>query len=599
MKKWKAQQNKNIAKLFRTVLFATLLVELTSSIAALIDVLIISWCVGETAVAAVGLVSPVLLLQQAMATALCAATVVVCSQCLGKGHNHKVDGVFTGSFFVLMGASVVLALLLFLGAEPFARLLGARNNDYLLTSTSRYLQGFALGIPGSSAVLFLTPLEYVNGNKKYMWKVALCAALVNVACSLIGVLYFHWGVVGVAIGTSISSYVAMGILLQKFIRKDAPIHLSGSKVTKEALRSMVGPGAWNGLQGLFASIGTLLMNQLITSKGTTEALEAYSIYKTVDPFILVFISAMASATITITGMLFAEEDLPALRQLNRSAMFYGVGFAALVGVLEFITAPYLFALFLSGEALDIMVTLARITSLTLPFLAIRQYYISYLQGVNEDLGATLLYFFGDLVFNVGFALLFYRWLGITGFWLGLMTADIGCMVVLLMMVKHHDIKLKKQDTGVWILPKGRDLFYFLPYGFGSYPGDRVQFTIKGPEDVVNLSLRVEAFCKEHNVDRKRTYYLSLAAEEMVGNVVDHGFTRDDKEHQIDVCVIARWSGKLKLRIRDDCVTFNPLDWYEANSEDPTKDIGIRLIMATAKKVEYSSAYGLNNLIITV
>ena len=42
--------------------------------------------------------------------------------------------------------------------------------------------------------------------------------------------------------------------------------------------------------------------------------------------------------------------------------------------------------------------------------------------------------------------------------------------------------------------------------------------------------------------------------------------------------------------------FNPKECYKfLTTDDPTANIGIRLVMAIAKDVEYSSTLGLNNL----
>ena len=54
-----------------------------------------------------------------------------------------------------------------------------------------------------------------------------------------------------------------------------------------------------------------------------------------------------------------------------------------------------------------------------------------------------------------------------------------------------------------------------------------------------------------------------------------------------------------LRIKDDCIPFNPKEWYDMVSakKDPTSNIGIRLVYALAQEVNYQNLLGLNVLTI--
>jgi len=88
---------------------------------------------------------------------------------------------------------------------------------------------------------------------------------------------------------------------------------------------------------------------------------------------------------------------------------------------------------------------------------------------------------------------------------------------------------------------------------------------------------------------------------MVTNIVDHGFTKDDKPHSIDVRIVAK-GDDLILRVRDDCILFNVREKGEEWKEDPKNiadNIGIRMTMAAAKDLKYVNTLGTNTLIITI
>ena len=93
--------------------------------------------------------------------------------------------------------------------------------------------------------------------------------------------------------------------------------------------------------------------------------------------------------------------------------------------------------------------------------------------------------------------------------------------------------------------------------------------------------------------------MSLAVEEMAGNVIEHGFTKDRKHHSIDVRVLKK-DDEYILRIRDDCIIFDPVKQLELYSDDePAHHLGLRMIIGMAKQVRHTSVLKLNNLLVRV
>ena len=111
-----------------------------------------------------------------------------------------------------------------------------------------------------------------------------------------------------------------------------------------------------------------------------------------------------------------------------------------------------------------------------------------------------------------------------------------------------------------------------------------------------MGMAVEEFCLKHGSGDKLAKKIHLCLEEMGANIINHGFS-DGKEHSIDVRVIRTDAGFM-IRMRDDCKSFDPKKWYEIhNPVDITRNIGIRLVFAIAKDVQYVNTMQLNNLVI--
>ena len=107
-------------------------------------------------------------------------------------------------------------------------------------------------------------------------------------------------------------------------------------------------------------------------------------------------------------------------------------------------------------------------------------------------------------------------------------------------------------------------------------------------------------CTDKGEPARIAYLTSLAVEEMAKNVIEHGFSKDNKKHTLSARIVHK-ENELIIRIRDDCKSFDPRKKYEQiyANDDPGSNYGIRMIMAEAGEVRYTSMFNLNNLLIRI
>lgn len=111
--------------------------------------------------------------------------------------------------------------------------------------------------------------------------------------------------------------------------------------------------------------------------------------------------------------------------------------------------------------------------------------------------------------------------------------------------------------------------------------------------------RIQHFCLEKGIDEKRSYLAGLCMEEMAGNVVEHGFTKDKKDHTADIRVVYK-DGRIILHIKDDCIPFDPKTRYSLlEDQDADKNIGIRMVYGMTDDIVYQNLLGMNVLTITI
>jgi anti-sigma regulatory factor (Ser/Thr protein kinase) len=146
-----------------------------------------------------------------------------------------------------------------------------------------------------------------------------------------------------------------------------------------------------------------------------------------------------------------------------------------------------------------------------------------------------------------------------------------------------------------------DELMMIPDYLGVKEEERLDLSVQTINDVVKISQMVQDFCLNLGIDEKRSYLAGLSLEEMAGNVVEHGYTKDKKKHAIDVRVVyISDEDDVVLRIKDDCKPFNPEERSRIiDKNDLSKNIGLRMVYKIAEDVQYQYLLGLNVLTIRI
>ena len=126
---------------------------------------------------------------------------------------------------------------------------------------------------------------------------------------------------------------------------------------------------------------------------------------------------------------------------------------------------------------------------------------------------------------------------------------------------------------------------------------RYTISINKIEEVVDVSRGIESFCKDNGIDSKRAMLSGLCAEEMAGNIVEHGFKKDKKKNNMIDVLACIENDEVYLRLRDNCVPFDPHTKLKMYTDDPLKNVGIKMVSKIAKQMNYQTTFGMNVLTI--
>ena len=131
--------------------------------------------------------------------------------------------------------------------------------------------------------------------------------------------------------------------------------------------------------------------------------------------------------------------------------------------------------------------------------------------------------------------------------------------------------------------------------------NRVSLTLKNsPTELQVMGQRVKQFGQALGLADKILFQICLATEELVGNIISHGYI-DDHVHWITVTV-SHQDGILEIRVEDDGAPFDPCSVVEPDCQCPVEQrkegsLGIHLARKVMDDMVYERCGNRNILIL--
>lgn len=589
----KAESRLTQSMLFR-LLPAQMIMPAMTSVISIANGIIAGQYIEERAVGVVGLYSVILRIIEAITLVLLAGSVVMCGRSMGEGNIEKTDNIFSVNLIVTFFLAVGITLVELFFASPLAAVLGATGD--LALQLEKYIRGMAIGVFPFMMGRQLSSFLQLERRSERIYAAISVMLVSNVALDILFVVSMKMGIQGLALATSISNWLYFLVMVSYYFTKNAQLHFTFSSKGFQYLLKMVSIGASEAVLSFAFSIENLLMNRIILAYAGESALSAFASVMMAMQLIISYAMGVGNALRSLASISLGEKDKDALIALKRVVLRKALPLSFLVaGILMLITLPLPSLYFKDGcETFKMARSLFLIMCSTEPLLLILFVISNYLQAKEHRVYCSILSIYDGLCSALIPAMILAPSMGVTGIWI---SSPIGYVTTFLLSAIYCII----YNRGI---PRTDEQILFLKPGFGAAEKDRFARDIKSIKDVENLSIDVNEFCLNHDMSAEDSNHAAVCVEELASNVIIHGFTKDKKKsHLIQVRVVYDRSGKepsLILRIKDDCVRFNPQERAsQTRGNDIEKNIGIKLVMNVAKEVTYQSFIGLNVLTIRI
>lgn len=372
--------------------------------------------VGETALAAVNLVAPLLLLLGAVSTTVGVGGASLISRSLGSGRPDEAARAAGTSFSIFWSTAIFVGVFGLMFLDPLLRMVGATDQ------TLPYARPYAAVIfAGAIFSTGFSSLIRAEGRMLFSTMVWTVAVFVQIVLDPLLIFVFKMGVVGAALGTvggqAVSSAMAMWFF---FLQRDRPYRIRWRDLRPHwpSARAVLSIGAPSFLAGFGATLLAVVVNVLLAVSGAL-VLAAYAVCARVQTFVVMPQTGIAQGLQPIAAYNAGLGETGRVRRTLtlsvRASLIYGVIAATVVAV----AAPGIVDAFLSEpEARQVAARALRIIAIGFAFTGIPHIISAYFQSLGAPTASYLISIGTLLVIKLPLVLAFQA-VGPSGIWIAL------------------------------------------------------------------------------------------------------------------------------------------------------------------------------------
>lgn len=547
--------------------------------------------IGVSAMTAVGLYGPINIIITTTSLVIVGGASIQCGKYMGQNEQEKMHNVFTVGLFlaVLLGGLFTLIYV----AVGTLDLTGAYARDEDVRALfNAYLLGQSVGLIPFLVGSLLTFFLSIENKTRWSMTASISYIAANLLLNILLVRQLGMEALGLALASGLGLWVFMLVQAVYYMTGKSHIHLLLKGIQWNAGKMIIAIGVPSAAITLYQSVRGFIVNNLLQTHVGSAGVSAFATANNLLALFWAIPTGMIAVSRMELSISIGEEDRRTLTDIMKVMFtrFVPLMFAIDIVIMACgVPLTHIFYKDPSDPVFMMTVWGIRMLPLCMPPAIVLTHFVTYSQASDRMKFVHAASLLDGVVWVSLFSAILIPVIGMNGvYWANILNGLAGILLIVVY---------------AWVMnrrfPRSMDELMVIPPEFGVAENERIDITIQSMDDVVDLSQKVQDFCLERGIDARRSYLAGLAMEEMAGNIVDHGFHKDNRDHRIDVRV-AHKDNEVILRLRDDCVPFDPASRKNIiDTDDPARNIGIRMIYGILRDVEYQNILGLNVLMMRI
>ena len=308
------------------------------------DSLIVGNFLGSSALAAVSSSGNLIFLMVGFFNGIAVGAGVIIARYFGaKDYDNMQKAIHTTIAFGLV-AGVVLTIVGVLLAPTILEMMGTPEN--VLPQSISYFQIYFAGSLGLVMYnIFVGILQAIGDSKRPLYYL-IVSSIINVVLDLVFIAGFNMGVGSAAVATIIAQFCSAILCLYRLVNTKEVYKVSIKKIgfDKNMLKQIIRYGLPSGIQNSIIAIANVIVQSNINAFGEM-AMAGCGAYSRIEGFAFLPITSFTMALTTFVGQNLGANNYKRTRKGAKFGMLCSMAIAQAVGVIIFIGAPLLIAIF--------------------------------------------------------------------------------------------------------------------------------------------------------------------------------------------------------------------------------------------------------------
>lgn len=374
---------KQVLSIFAPMLFTTIFQQLYN----ITDTMIVGKFISKDALAAVGSTGNLNWLLISFIIGFSSAEGVIVSTEFGKRDFKRMKISIANGIYVIAVAGAIITVL---SAVFCGNMLEFLNTpDDIFNDAYTYFFIVIMGFPLSVGSNYIASIMRSVGNSKIQMIIGIVSAFINVFFDLIFVIYFKWGVFGVAFATFIAQIINFIIYFTVYLKSFPELHLSKEdfKFDKRAITKTITLGLPMGLQSCITSIGCTLIQSAVNSLGTVYV-AAFTTAVKLENLLTAPIMTFSSSLVPFVAQNYGAVKYNRINKALKHALIICMTYGAVIGSAYALFGNKIALMYINSyetETLSLIGYYSRISGTILILLCVLYVVRNYIQALGYSL----------------------------------------------------------------------------------------------------------------------------------------------------------------------------------------------------------------------
>lgn len=386
-------EKKSISQLIVIFSFPTICSLVLESVSSMIDTAFAGHLgtMSNSALAAMGLLSPVLLILIAAQLIFGVSTSIVISKRLGENNQDKINNTFKVGFYASIISSSVISIIIFLLQDSLLSLLGATGEVRSLAK--EYLNIAVIYNVFSSVGYMLVNNIRAFGYPKIEVIVGVTSTIVHVIFSILFTFILDMGIKGIALSTLVSEVYYFVFSFIFLIKKGLWFKKSNleQEEAKEILISLFKIGFVQFLMQSLNSVSGFVINKVLIKYASLTYIGSVAICSNINMVILLPLIGLTQGIQSVLAYYYGSNNVEREKIVKSKTIKYSLIYSIASTVVLFLFTRNILSIFTTDtELLSISVPIIRIMVSGFPFVGIIYALITFMQVSGKEDSASKL-----------------------------------------------------------------------------------------------------------------------------------------------------------------------------------------------------------------